>query len=114
MNITHHEKAGTIILTLAGRMDFHARQPFHRAMQKARLVQPKHIILNLSHVSFIDSAGIGLFMLAYKSVDADNIRLSLEVSEGYVLDVLTLTNMGETIPISVAAAQSSSPISMTT
>jgi len=87
-------------------MDFHARQSFHRAMQKARLAQPKHISLFFSHVPFIDSAGIGLLMLAQKSIDADNICLSLEVCDGYVLDVLTLTNIGETIPLSITAAQS--------
>ncbi len=110
MQITHHKKADTIILTLAGRMDFHARQSFHPAMQKARRAQPKHIILNLSHLSYIDSAGIGQLILARKRVDTDNIRLSLETSEGYVLNVLTLTNIGKTIPISVMVTQSTSPI----
>ena len=105
MQITHHEETDTINLTLAGRMDFHARQPFQQAMQKARRAQPKRIILNFSHVPFIDSAGIGLLILTYRSCQADNIRFSLEMSEGYVLDVLTLTNIGQTIPISVTAAQ---------
>ena len=105
MQIMQHEETDTISLTLAGRMDFQARQPFHQAMQKARRAQPKRIILNFSHVSFIDSAGIGLLMLTYRSCQAFNIRFSLEVSEGYVLEVLTLMNIGQTIPISVTAAQ---------
>ena len=105
MRITLHEKAGTMILTLVGRMDFQARQSFHQAMQKASLAQPKHVILNLSQVPYIDSAGIGLLMLAYKKMEKDNIHLSLEVSKGYVLDVLTLTKIGSTIALSVTEAQ---------
>lgn len=77
------------MLSLSGRLDFHARQVFHHAMEKARFTQSNHIILNFSHVPFVDSAGLGLLMLAHKSLGEANSPLSLEVSEGYGLQVLT-------------------------
>ncbi len=82
-------------------MDFVARHVFHQAMDKARLTQSNHIILNLSHVPFIDSAGLGLHMLAKKSLTESKTHFSLETPPGYVAEVLMLANIGQTIPISV-------------
>ena len=101
MQITDEVQTGKVVLTLSGRMDFQARHAFHTAMDKARLTHSNLIILNFSQVPFIDSAGLGLLMLAHKSVQESKTRFTLEVSPGYVADVLSLGSIGQTIPISV-------------
>ncbi|MCA9422384.1 MAG: STAS domain-containing protein [Nitrospira sp.] len=100
MEITDHMNAGTLVLTVEGRMDFQARKAFRSAIENAKRSMPHQIILNLYHVPFIDSAGLGLLLLAYKNLEEAKIRLSLEVTEGYVRQVLTLANIGKTISIS--------------
>lgn len=107
MEITDHMNAGTIVLTLEGRMDFQARKVFRSAIENAKRSMPHQIILNLYHVPFMDSAGLGLLLLAYKNLEEAKIRLSLEVTEGYVRQVLTLANIGKTISISATEGQPS-------
>jgi len=107
MQITQQEKAGTMVFTLSGRMDFQARHEFPQAMDNAKLARPNRIVLNFSQVSFIDSGGLGLLLLAHKSLKEDKIRLSIDVTEGYVKKILTLRNIGEKIPISIIEAPSS-------
>ena len=101
IQITDRVEADRTILTLSGPFEFQARKPFQTAIEHAKRSNPRQVILNLSEVPFINSAGLGLLMLAYTSLIEDNIRLSLEVTEGYVLQVLTLANIGQKIPISV-------------
>jgi len=107
MQISDHIHAGVLVLTLEGRMDFQGRKVFQAAIENAKISRPQQVILNFSHVPFIDSAGLGLLMVVHKSLEEANIRLSLEVSEGYVLQVLTLANIAKTIPISTTVAQPS-------
>ncbi len=101
MNITKQVSAGKLVLTLTGRMDFHARHSFHQAIADAKGSTPQQIYLNLSDVPFIDSAGLGLLMLARNTLGEANIALSLQVTDGYVRDVLTLTHLDQKIPITV-------------
>ena len=99
-------------------MDFHARDSFHHAIEQAKCSKPRQIILNLSDVPFIDSAGLGLLMVALNTLGEANIRLSLQVVDGYVREVLTLTNLDQKVAITViqpemvpkAAAHSPSPV----
>ncbi len=101
MQICDHVDAGKIVLTLTGRMDFEARHTFPQAIENAKRANPKQIILNVSHVPFIDSAGLGLIMLANKNLEEAHICLSIEVPEGYVREILTLTSMSKVMPITL-------------
>ena len=105
MNITEQVAVGKMVLTLTGRMDFQSRHSFHQAIERAKCSKLQQIILNLSNVPFIDSAGLGLLMLAHKTLGEANIRLSLEMPDGYVREVLILTNIGQKFPITVIQSE---------
>ncbi len=108
IQITERVEDDRNILTLSGRFDFRARRPFQTGIEHAKRSNPQQIVLNLAEVPAINSVGLGLLFLAHKNLDEANIRLSLEVSEGYVLQVLTGANIDQTIPIVVIDAQPSS------
>lgn len=97
-----------IILTLSGRFDFRARKLFQASIEKVKRSNPQQIILNFSKVPFINSAGLGLLLLAHKTLKEVNIALTFEVSEGYVRQVLTLAHIERTIPMVLIDAQPSS------
>ena len=101
LQIVEQVHADAMVLRLAGQLNFQARQLFNRAIEKAASTRPKHIVLNFAHVSFINSAGLGLLMLAHKKLEEAHIRLSLEVSKGFVWEVMLLTNLGQKIPIAL-------------
>ena len=92
-------------LFLSGRFDFLYRKTFNLAIAKAQLTNPPKIVLNFSQVFYINSAGLGMLMVALKQLKADNICLVLEVPPGYVMDVLNLTHIGGVIPISPIPVQ---------
>ncbi len=104
LHISEHIKDDRILLMLKGRFDFEARIVFYAAIDQAKRSAPRHIILNFADVPFVNSAGLGLLMLAFKDLEEGQIRLSLEVTEGYINEVFTLTNIGQKIPIAVIEA----------
>ena len=109
MQYSENVAAGKVVLTLTGKMEFNTRKTFQAAIENAKRSNPYKVILDFSHVPFINSAGLGLLMLAHKSLEEAKIRLSLEVTEGYVNDVFRLSSIGSTIPISVKEPQSAPP-----
>ncbi len=87
------------ILESSGHIDFNARNDIHNAMKTAMASGSRHILFNLKGITFIDSAGLGLLMLASKECNTANVRFSLCQPEKYVKDVLALTNINQQIPI---------------
>ncbi len=101
MKITEQVTAGEMVLALTDRMDFHSRESFHQSIEQATYSKPRQVILDLSAVSFIDTAGLGLLMIALNTLGEANISLSLQVADGFVREVLTLTSLEKKIPITV-------------
>ncbi len=87
-------------LSISGRVEFDCRQVFNAALEKAIQTKPRAIILNVTKVSFINSAGLGLLMGAHKKLKEAKIPFTLEVCPGFVLDILNTTNMASMIPLS--------------
>lgn len=90
---------GMYILEGSGRMDFKARHVFQNAMKTARASGASHIVFNLSEITFIDSAGLALIILATRGCGECNVRFSLCQPGDTVKDVLRLTNMEKHIAI---------------
>ncbi len=110
LHIIERIEQDRIILTLSGRFDFRARQPFLASIEKAKRSNPKQIILNFSKVPFINSAGLGLLILTYHNLQESNVALSCEVPQGYVMQILTAAHIDQTIPIILIDPQSSSSL----
>ncbi|MDH5575073.1 MAG: HDOD domain-containing protein [Nitrospirota bacterium] len=108
LHITERVEGDRTLLTLSGRFEFLAGKPFQIGIEHAKHSSPREIILNFSDVPFINSVGLGLLLLTQKHLEEANICLSLEVSEGYVSQVLGITQIDKTIPIVVIDAQPSS------
>ncbi len=99
MTIVEQIRDGVVHLALAGRMDFHARSSLMTAVEQAAQSKLHSILVNFLDVTFIDSAGLGLLMLAKKKLEELQIRLKIEAPEGYVMEVFTLPNLGGESPL---------------
>ncbi|MGD9850710.1 MAG: STAS domain-containing protein [Nitrospirales bacterium] len=97
---------GTIVLSLRGRYDFQSRHAYQSALDQAFQATPKLVILDFSHVTYIDSAGLGLLALSHKKFFEHAMCLSIAGPRKLVKQILNLANMGEIFPIcdSVTAA----------
>ncbi len=100
MIIESVSSSGTgIVLKLNGRFVSTARQSFQESIKDARVAGAKSITLNLEQVPFVDSAGLGLLMLAHKELSAASISFNLSHPHGYVLKILDLCKITAIIPI---------------
>ena len=67
MQLELTREAGTITAHLIGELDHHAAAPIRQQIDTAVLSTHCHqLVLDLSHLSFMDSSGIGLIMGRYR------------------------------------------------
>ena len=86
------------IIHLSGRLDKSARIALETAIFEAELVKCPRIILNLSNVSVIDSAGLGKLFLTYHHLKRKSIQLSLVRPKPHVRQMLDIVEMPALIP----------------
>ena len=99
MTITQNTKGNKLVLTISGKFDYSSRKTFQDSMDNAEASDPKHIILDLTPVPFMDSAGLGLLALAQQKLKNNGKTLTLVAPEGYVLKILTLANFHQKVTI---------------
>ncbi len=90
---------GETVLILSGKLDFMVRQDFQAAIKDAHTEETQHIILDLTNISFIDCAAIGILVRAKHEFAQAQITLSLIAAPGRVLTVLQTMNLGEMLSI---------------
>ncbi len=109
IQITEHVENSTVTLMLVGRFEFLSRKHFRAAMTQAQVSKPKEIILNFVGIKFIDSAGLGLLMVAERDLLDPNCTLKCVVERGQqVQEIFDLANMGKKFPISILEAPKTS------
>lgn len=89
----------TRILMLSGRFDKSARVPVETALAAGEGRHWKHVVMDFSRVSSIDSAGIGKLLLLYHSLRKKGVTLTVNNPKPSVEDLLNLINFGTIIPI---------------
>ncbi len=108
-SITEQIKKDHTTLQLSGRFEFPFRTAFHAAIEKAKDQKPNTVMLDFSDVSFIDSSGLGMLMLASNALKEANINLRLLVPPGYVKNVFDLAHMDKKISISLIDPKQAPP-----
>ncbi|MBT5646284.1 MAG: STAS domain-containing protein [Rhodospirillaceae bacterium] len=86
-------------ITLSGELTFSSYKEFQEVMKSATDAGKKSCIIDLSALSSIDSAGIGMLLFANDETKQTNIDLSLRGPQGPVKTVLEHTKINEVIPI---------------
>lgn len=101
-----------LIVDCSGRIVFGDETAFLRNQVKDLLNQSKRIVLNLAHVTYIDSSGVGTLVGVYTSARSVGGEIKLAALTGRVKDVLAITKLGsvfETYPTVEEAASSFHP-----
>lgn len=62
-------------------------------------INVKNVILNLRHLSFMDSTGVGLIMGRYKKFKNKNIKLYIDEPSAQIDKVLKVSGLYNIIPI---------------
>ena len=98
MQITHRSYRNVDVIDINGQFNFGTRKEFTATLEKVKQAGGAHVILNFSHVTFVDSAAIGLLALASQQFKSTNRKLSLVGVQGTVKQVLNMAHIEEMIP----------------
>ncbi|GJL50917.1 STAS domain-containing protein [Candidatus Nitrospira salsa] len=99
MQITEQQEDSVVVLELEGRFDFGARKVFKDAVERLQKEGCSHIIINMEHVSFVDSSALGLLVIAHQNLKVKHAQLSLVNPQPYVRQVLDLANVPKMVQI---------------
>lgn len=99
MRMTQRTVRDATVLDMSDEFTYGSRKDFSTPVDKARQAGCRHLILNMKHVTFVDSAAIGLLALTAQQFKADKKQLSLVGPQGTVKQVLDLSNISKLIPI---------------
>lgn len=90
---------GETTLILSGQLDFMVRKDFQAALQNAQAKGTQHVILDLTQVSFVDCAALGILVRAKQKLVKAQITLSILTSPGRVFDILQIMNLDKILSV---------------
>lgn len=113
MFITTHANDETYVITLRGQFGHKAKSGLEVAILGAQEARAKHIILEFSEVSWIDSAGLGKLLLTYHHLNRKRVAISIVNPKPDVREILELVDIPRLVPIysSIEEAMHASSVS---
>lgn len=92
--VTIEQDNDRLIAAIYGEIDHHSARMIREELD-ARITRgaPAHFIMDFSHVSFMDSSGIGLIMGRYKLLNGMGGDLELRGANASVFRMLKLSGM---------------------
>jgi anti-sigma B factor antagonist len=92
------DRAGARVITVSGEVDAHTAEHVRTPIEAA--VGPgARVVVDLSDVTFMDSTGLGIFVIAFKHLREQEGSLDLVITSPRVLKVFSLTGLDVVIPI---------------
>lgn len=99
MTITQRAVKEAIVLDLKGDLTYSNRAAFKTAVEQVKNAGCRHLIINLEHVRFMDSSGLGLLALLSQTFRVQQALVSLLKPQSYVREIMSLANIPKMIPI---------------
>ncbi len=100
MMISEQQVSSDVIIEkMVGRFDQTALQEYKWRMDLAINAGYRYIILDVTDVTFIDSAALGWLVLTQRKFSRVRGKMGLVVRDGFVRDILNLTEIGEWLPV---------------
>ena len=100
LQIQEESAAEVRVLSLFGKIDFYGTQAFKAALGKTEKEAINHIVLDLSHVPFNDSASLGVLVTTQKRFAQTNKTIYLVIDpESPVGQVLNRPSIQKLMPI---------------
>lgn len=99
MECTCQKENGAMIIAVTGRMDVVTAQDFEQKSNAWTGSEEKRLVVDLSGVEYISSAGLRSFLLLGKRVKAAGGRLMLSGLQGMVREVFDMSGFATIFPI---------------
>lgn len=96
-NITYGD--GEVIVQMEPKLKFEDHNAFREIMTTLEQSDRKRRVFDLSKLESIDSAGLGMIMIAFQSSQKQNCAMVLRHPQGQVKRLLEITDLGKVIEI---------------
>jgi len=95
---------GELLITLHGEMDAWGCSSIRGYLEDVISTEAnRDVILNFTHVSFLDSSGIGVIVFLYKRLKAAGRSLKINDVQGQPQELMSLLRIETAIPVSSLA-----------
>jgi len=91
--------ANETVVQLSGRLTFNDHVPWRALIHEMSRDAAKNQTMDLGSLEFVDSAGIGMLLIAREEMSAAGKHLSLRNAKGQVKRVLNVAQINKLIPI---------------
>jgi len=100
MKVEFRQDRHNLIVRLTGELDHHSAVNLRQVIDR-RLNNPEicNLVLNLKHVSFMDSSGVGVILGRYRLVEGRGGKMALCLIPAGVLKVLEISGVPKIIPL---------------
>ncbi len=98
MEITHDLNDTQLTVKITGRLDT-TTSPELESFLRDKLLGVKKLVINLTDTQYVSSAGLRVFLFAYKELNKDGGSVVLKSPNVYVADVLEATGFTDFITI---------------
>jgi anti-anti-sigma factor len=99
MQIVQTELASAQLLTLSGRLDTEAAPEFERRCTRLVESQTRNLIVNVSALDYLSSAGLRIMLVTGKALRSQNGKLVLVAAAGPVRHMVELAGFDKIFPI---------------
>lgn len=99
--ITTDPVPGGWLVEVSGEVDLHTAPQLRAALSAAveQATAPAAVVVDLTHVSFIDSTGLGELVAAHKACQAQGSAVHLVAGHDRVRRLLTLTGLDSVLSV---------------
>jgi len=88
------EPDGTVVIDLRGELDLSVEQALRELLvDTVNRLQPPRIVIDMLHVSFVDSTGISALLTGYKAAQANGTSLTVRRLAPFVAKQLQATSL---------------------
>jgi anti-anti-sigma factor len=90
------EPDGTVVVELRGELDLAINEALRLLLvETATTVRPPRIVVDMLHVSFVDSTGIGALAAGYSAARSSGVEFTVRHLAPFIADQLKLTGLYE-------------------
>lgn len=95
MEYSVKNNGGQVTATISGNITFSQNVRFRQMMKDLSEESLTACVIDISNVEMVDSAGLGMFLIAKEQADTEGWKLSVTGASGHVETMLKLTKLSD-------------------
>ena len=95
MNYRLSQNGSNLDIELSGEITFSENMKFREMLKEIKRQSPTETVFDLSNVHMVDSAGLGMFLIAREQAEEAGWKIRVRGATGHVASMLKLTRLSD-------------------